>query len=178
MSDITISEKNCTIPLGKLSNQSILEISLNNLSIKLISVPRYEKTNTAKSTRIWAPRLPWTCHYVVSFSSLDYLGQFRVRLLLTLPASHGSCWGWANPVWISTLPELWRWSLRMMSECHCRRCHIDESVRGTSLHQTTTQRDPCNTTQTECVLFYSQVCTCLLGPWVTPGGGNYVIINI
>lgn len=137
-----------------------------------------KKTNTAKSTRIWAPRLPWTRHYVVSFSSLDYLGQFRVCLLLTLPASHGSCWGWANPVWISTLPELWRWSLRMMSECHCRRCHIDESVRGTSLHQTTTQRDPCNTTQTECVLFYSQVCTCLLGPWVTPGGGNYVIINI
>lgn len=137
-----------------------------------------KKTNTAKSTRIWAPRLPRTRHYVVSFSSLDYLGQFRVCLLLTLPASHGSCWGWANPVWISTLPELWRWSLRMMSECHCRRCHIDESVRGTSLHQTTTQRDPCNTTQTECVLFYSQVCTCLLGPWVTPGGGNYVIINI
>lgn len=137
-----------------------------------------KKTNTAKSTRIWAPRLPRTCHYIVCFSSLDYLGQFRVCLLLTLPASHGSCWGWANPVWISTLPELWRWSLRMMSECHCRRCHIDESVRGTSLHQTTTQRDPCNTTQTECVLFYSQVCTCLLGPWVTPGGGNYVIINI
>lgn len=43
MSDLTIYEKNCTIPLGKLSNQSILEISLNNLSIKLISVPRYEK---------------------------------------------------------------------------------------------------------------------------------------
>lgn len=137
-----------------------------------------KKTNTAKSTRIWAPRLPWTRHYIICFSSLDYLGQFRVRLLLTLPASPGSCRGWANPVWISTLPELWRWSLRMMSECHCRRCHIDESVRGTSLHQTTTQRDPCNTTQTECVLFYSQVCTCLLGPWVTPGGGNYVIINI
>lgn len=52
MSDLTINEKNCTIPLGKLSNQSILEISLNNLSIKLISVPRYEKTNTAKSTKI------------------------------------------------------------------------------------------------------------------------------
>lgn len=39
-----------------------------------------------------------------------------------------------------------------MSGCHCRRCRIDESGRGTGLRQTTNQTDPCNATETEYVI--------------------------
>lgn len=59
ISVLTISEKNCTIALGKLLNQRILEISLYNLSIKLISVPRYEKTNSAEIHQYPSSLVTW-----------------------------------------------------------------------------------------------------------------------